>query len=619
MADAVMTAAREETTDAPLRRPSAARRLRFVLWSVDWADVVRGLVLSGLAVCAAVLSGHAVTGLTLPVESDVGLVAQLPVTYWVGVVVLNLVFVAALLGGGRHCRVPSTKVMVVLLGALLVTLYGVAALSTDYPRGEVAWRHIGIADALQRTGTINPEVDAYFNWPGFFALLGLFAESTGVDPLTLAVWAPVANVALWLLPLAAIVRTLTTDTRRLWLTLWVFCLGNWQDQDYLSPQAFAFFLYLVVICLLLKTLAATAPVRPFASGRNLASLRTWWVSRRPASPDPAKRVGALLACLLLVAVISASHQLTPFMLVVALFALTVSGRVWAPGLLLLALVVLGIWLAYPASSYLLGHPPLADIGLGQSATANVAERVAGTPGHLLVVRIRMGLAALLWLVAVVGVLRDRRAGRLDIRPVLLMGAPFILLPAQSYGGEMLIRVSLFALPFTAYLAGGALLPRRDRVNRRSTLVLAVVCAAIGALMVTGRYGNTKFDMFTQHEIVAAQELYRLAPEDSAIISGAHPTPWRNQEYVEHKYRTVKDLCSANHEPNACGEAVYAYARHNPGGAMLLMNRASQMSMVLQGVITPGTYQEFEQWLGHVPTIHLVYENPDARIYRIDPP
>jgi hypothetical protein len=52
--------------------------------------------------------------------------------------------------------------------------------------------------------------------------------------------------------------------------------------------------------------------------------------------------------------------------------------------------------------------------------------------------------------------------------------------------------------------------------------------------------------------------------------------------------------------------------------MLLMNRASQMSMVLQGVLTPGTYQEFEQWLGHVPTIHLVYENPDARIYRIDP-
>ena len=42
---------------------------------------------------------------------------------------------------------------------------------------------------------------------------------------------------------------------------------------------------------------------------------------------------------------------------------------------------------------------------------------------------------------------DRRRGRFDLRPVLLMAAPFIVLPAQSAGGEMLIRVSLFSLPF----------------------------------------------------------------------------------------------------------------------------------------------------------------------------
>jgi hypothetical protein len=586
--------------------------------SVDRIAPLRDVALGVLALGAAVLSCFAATGITLPINSDVGLAVELPAIYWVGLVGLNLVFAAALLGGGRHERGPHPALMLVLLAALLVVLFGVAAFATDYPRGEVAWRHIGIADSLQRTGTINPKIDAYFNWPGFFALLALASDATGIDPLTLAVWAPVGNVALWLLPLAMIVRTLTSDPRRLWLTLWVFTVGNWQDQDYLSPQAFAFFLYLVLLSLLLRNLAASTNQRLFAQGRSVGGVLAWWRSRTPAEPSAGHRVAALGLCVLLVVVIAGSHQLTPFMLVVALMALTLSGRVWSSGLLLLSLVVLGLWLGYPASSYLLGHPPLADIGLGSSATANVAERVSGTPGHLFVVRVRMGLAALLWLVAAVGFLRDRRAGRRDIRPLLLMGAPFIVLPAQSYGGEMLIRVALFSLPFTAYLVAGALLPRSRPATSRMTWRLGLVCAAISLLMVTGRYGNARFDIFTENEIAAAQKLYQLAPDDAAIISGAHPTPWRNKEYHEHKYRTVRDLCKANHEANACGEAVYAYARHEPGGAMLLMNRASQMSMVLQGVLTPGTYQEFEQWLGHVPTIHLVYENPDARIYRIDP-
>jgi hypothetical protein len=551
----------------------------------------------------------------LPVTSDYGLVAALPPGYWAGLLVLNAVFAAALLGGrGGHRLNPW--LMALLVGALVVTLFGAAAVITDHPRGEVAWRHIGIADALQRTDAVNPDIDAYFNWPGFFALLALVSSTTGLGALELALWAPVVNVGLWVVALAAVVRTLTNDPRRLWLTLWLFCLGNWQDQDYLSPQAFALFLHLVVLALLLGPLRAHAPR---LTARALAAPVTWWASRRPAEPDPARRVAALLGCLLLVVVISGSHQLTPFMLVMALLALTLSGRVWAPGLALITLVVVGLWLAYPASPYLVGHPPLGDIGLSGAATANVAERVGGSPGHVMVVRLRMGLAALLWLAAAAGALADRRRGRFDLRPVLLMGAPFVLLPFQSYGGEMLIRVSLFALPFTAYLAAGLLPDAHHPAGRtRAAGVVLLSCVMLAPLVVTGRYGNARFDMFTDNEVVAARSLYRLAPEGASIISGAHPTPWRHREYLEHKYRTVRDLCNADHEPNACGEAVYAYARHNPNGALILLNRASKASMVMQGVLTAGSFDEFEQWLGHRDTIHLVYENPDARIYRIDP-
>ena len=574
---------------------------------------LRAVVLAVVGLLAATLAAVSASRVTLPVDSDLGLVARLPASYWVGLILLNLVFATALFGRRQHR--PNPWVMTLLLAALVVVLFGVTALMADYPRGEVAWRHIGIADALARTGSINPDVDAYFNWPGFFGLLAAFSGATGIAPLDVAVWAPVFNLGLWLVALAVLVRALTSDPRRLWLTLWLFSLGNWHDQDYLSPQAFAFFLYLVVLAILLRTLKAGAPP---LRGAHASDVLAWWRGRTPTEPDPRRRVGALLVVVLLVVVISASHQLTPFMLLVAVVALTLSGRTWSPGLALLAVMIVGIWLAYPASAYLIGHPPLGDVGIQSAAEANVNDRLAGTAGHVLVVQIRMGLSVLMWVLAAIGVLLERRRGQFDIRPALLAVTPFIMLPVQTYGGEMLIRVSLFALPFTAYLAAGALLPVKQAAFRGRAIGLAALFGLLAMLTVTGRYGNTQFDMFTQNEITASQKLYELAPKGAALISGANPTAWRYQEYLDHKYRTVKDLCILDHEPNACGEAVYAYARRSPAGAVLLLSRAAESSMVMQGVVTPGAFQEFEQWLGHRDAIHLVYENPDARIYRIDP-
>lgn len=605
-------------------------------WAQSWVGRLtevrptrnRVLVVAGLA--AAVLAGQGASMVRPPIEDDVGLVRLLPATYWIGLVGLNVLFAIALDLRSDRERPPSPKVMLVLLAALVSSLYGVAAFSTDYPRGEVPWRHVGIADSLIRTGSIDPTVDAYFNWPGFFAPLALTAQATGMNPLTLAVWAPMVNVGLWLAALAVVTRSLTTDRRRLWVTLWVFALANWQDQDYLSPQAFGMFLYLVVIALLLRELGATTDLKPFSHGRSAASVRVWWLSRVPLTQERRRRVAALVICLVLVAVIAASHQLTPFMLIVAIGVLAISGRIWSPGLLLLTMIIVGLWLAFPASSYLAGHPPLAQSGIGVAATANVADRVSGTPGHLFVVQVRMGLAAALWLLAGIGFLLDRRAGNRDLRPAMLLAAPFIVFPVQSYGGEMLIRVSLFALPFTAYLAAAALLPRHVSGRRwrpwptvadgpLQVTRLALVFSVIGVLMITGRYGNARFDIFTENEIVATQELYRLAPPGAAIISAAHPTPWRNQSYLEHRYRTVNDLCKGVPDATACATAVYAYARHGADGAMLLLNRASRNSMIMQGIVTPDSYRAFEDRITSEKGTHLVYTNPDASIYRIDSP
>ncbi|WP_132191506.1 MULTISPECIES: glycosyltransferase [Kribbella] len=559
---------------------------------------------------AAVVAGYAASIVETPVTSDLGLVAVLPSAYWIGIFTLNLVFVLSL----RRSR-PNQLQLAVLICCLVVVLYGAAALASPVARAEVAWRHLGIADMLLRTGELDPRLDAYFNWPGFFALLAVLSTATGLQPAELALWAPVVNALLWLAALALVVRTLTSDRRLVWLTLWLFSLGNWIDQDYLAPQAFGFFFYLVVLALLLNFLGAAPPL-----GRSWswAGRWSWWRDRLPTEPVASRRVMALLVATVLAAAIVISHQLTPFMLLVAVTALVATGRSWTSALPLLIGVMIVLWLAFPASTYLAGHPPLFVSGVEASAAANVSERLAGTAGHVYIVQVRMLLSIAIWILAAAGVVIARRLCTFDTRPIVLAAAPFALLPAQSYGGEMLMRVTLFSLPFTAFLAAGALLALQPVLDNLRTTALVVLCSIFAVASVASRYGNAQFDMFTASELEATESLYELSPAGAMLIAGGHPTPWRYREYEQHRSRTVRDICGPVRDAAGCAQLVYASARRDHSGAMLLLNRAARSSLVMQGVMTMEEIDGMEAVLARRPGVFLVFENQEARIYRIEP-
>jgi hypothetical protein len=574
----------------------AVRTVRGVPWDVGYVV---------LGVLGAALSCSAATKVSLPVSTDLGLGAVLTPAYWLGVATLNMVFVTALRRSHR------TWVPMLLLCCLVITLYGAAAFASSAPRAEVAWRHIGIADSVMRNGQIDPQVDAYFNWPGFFGLLALVTEATGLPPVDLALWAPLANGLLWLGAMALVVGQLTADRRRLLLTLWLFNLGNWIDQDYLSPQAFAYFFHLCVVALLLKYLGAQPTGRP--SWRP-AQLVAWWRTRAPTESNASRRLAALVVAILLSAVITSSHQLTPLLLLVSATALVAVGRCWSSRFPLLLAVLLVIWLAYPASTYLAGHPPLDDSGLGTATAANLNSRLQGTPGHLDVVHIRMGLTGVIWALALVGILLAARSRTLDVRPLVLGVAPFLLLPAQPYGGEMLMRVTLFALPFAAFFAAGALLSTGRMHVRWRAAGVAIVCTGLAVMMVISRFGNARFDMFTPAELEASSKMYELAP-DGSILLAAHPTPWRYREYENHRSRTIEDVCGPLPDPAACSQLVVGAAKRN---GVLMMSRSGKAAMVMQGAMTADGLDRLEQQIMRRPGVVLMYQNADARIYRIGP-
>lgn len=535
---------------------------------------------------------------------DGGLAPVLPPSYWAGVVAVNLAFVLSL------TRRSPLWLSCLLLGALVLVIYGGGILVSDVPRGAVSWRHLGIADALTR-GPVDPRIDIYFNWPGFFAALATFIEATGLPPMLVAMVAPLVNVALWTLAVAAIVRTFTRDDTVVLVTLWLFLLGNWIDQDYLSPQALGFLLHLSVLAVVLHLLGARA-----GTGGRLAE-----------HLDVRRRL-ALLVALLLVGALVASHQLSPVMLAVSLAALTLVRRSWVPWLPVIVALLLVAWLSYPASTYMAGHPVFGAADQSGVIEANLAERVGGSPGHLVVQQVRMGLTASLWLLAAVGAVRLWAGGRRDPRPLVLAVVPFLLLPADSYGGEMLLRVTLFALPFVAYLAARALAPLVSRaVGSRSlrleatwVVVLVLALTALSAASVAARYGNARFDTFTSAEVAAVERLAEVAPPDTVMVAGASSTPWASEDYVTHTRRSVQSLCREDFAAAACADELraLAYADDKDYGLTLLLTRGNQASLEIQGFMTTQGFERFEQAVRRLPETRLLFENRDARVYHVAP-
>jgi hypothetical protein len=224
---------------------------------------------------------------------------------------------------------------------------------------------------------------------------------------------------------------------------------------------------------------------------------------------------------LLIAASVMSHQLTPYALVLALAALLLARRLGRPELIVIAALFAVGWLSVGASNYWIGH--LNDIfgGFGQISNtlgSNVASRVTGSASHRLIVQVRIGIIVVLYVLACIGALR-RAADSRSLE--LLVAAPFILLAVQNYGGEGLLRVVLFALPFSALLAASALLPSRRgaipafvsdplRPSRHRALLgsaagVLVLGFALGTTVVRG--GNDAYQAFSVGEVAAVNYTY----------------------------------------------------------------------------------------------------------------
>lgn len=369
-----------------------------------------------------------------------------------------LVMVTTVLVGAfvTAVRRGSLVTAALAIGAVIAVLRLTATLVTDLPIYPWTYKHLGIVDYLLNNHSLPPSgVDVYREWPAFFTTFAWFCEVTALDPTTLAHWfAPATHLVLALL-IGALAATLGLNRREALTAVMVAEVANWVAQDYFAPQAFAFVLGLGVVVALVAS---------------------------PAAPAAGWLAFGMFTALV------PTHQLTPFWVfgVVVVLVLTRQIRPWWVALPY-GVVLIGYLI--PRSYIVFAHGGLSSLNPVANGSGNT--EYAGSAAKMFTSLVCRGLSATVVLLALVAAVVWWRRKRSVVIPVVLAMSPFVLLMLNSYGGEAIFRVYLYALPgcavLIAPLAVAAVTVRRS-VHRAATVVPAIAATGLAAIAIAGLQG-----------------------------------------------------------------------------------------------------------------------------------
>ncbi len=546
-----------------------------------------------------------------------GLIAVLSPVTLLGAALLIGVF-ASLLWLER----PHKWLLLATLLATVVSLHALPAVIEAEPRFATAWQHLGFMDYIDRTGSAVPDLDARWSWPGFFAAAAFVAEACGVSDLGEVIrWWPTAIQLLYLAPMFLLLRSVRASWKAKWSGLWIFVLSGWVGQDYFSPQGFTYLLYLMFVAILLVWFRAP---------------RVLWTKRRPGETeveptDRRQRAVLLVVLIALYAATVPAHQLTPFVMLGVLTVLVLVGRSELRGLPLLLGVMVAVWLGFLAEPYWSGH--FNDLfggvgGVGGNVSSSVSGRIQdGSSTHKLVLYTRVLLAGGVLAFACYGWWRRRDWKYRERSLVVLTFVPFLGFGMQSYGGEMALRVFMFALPGAALLAGLALFPRtgvtakerdKDRISLAPLAALMAGLLLVGGFLVA-RWGNEPFERIRPGEVAAMDYVYAhdkptvrlLWMSDDPVDNVTPALPWGTRDMEKVTY--VPTLAPV--DPVLVGGLVKALKDAGPR-SYLMINKSQVVYLQLDVGYSKTWSTRLVDNLDRRTELKKVYVNEDVTMYQL---
>ena len=558
---------------------------------------------------------------------DYGLLDRFPPAFYAALALLTCGFLVTLRRAGTAPLWPATYSV-----AMLVALKAPPAILYDSVRYAWASKHDAVISRLLAEGAVHPTAElsggmsAYDQWPGFFSLNAALVRAFGVEGAASFVnWAPVALGVLTLPVLLLIYRTFTDDWRLVWTAVWIFQLANWVGQDYLSPQGFAYLLFLTVFAVVVRHF-----VRPGSAGRLRD--RTLLDPAAAAVPPPTtvrQRAVCILIVAPLIATINASHQLTPVMLCATLFALCLTRRYRNIGLLAVTGLIMLVWdLTMGRVLFLDTLATLKDSAgdLLSNSRAGYAGEPTG-PGPELVGTANIAMVLALAALAGTAVLLRRKLVRSALPLLLAAAAPVPMFAVNDYGGEMLFRVYLFGLPGTAFFAAAALVPaagaagRTAKISRRTAAVaLPLALAALLAGFLPSYYGKEGMHYAPPAEVELTKRAYDRAPDGALILAttGSFPGAYYRYDHYERWFFTEQDVPE---NLKMLKDPARYLAAGIPEGrpAYVILTPTQEKAVIGEGYLPPGSFSTLRADLKRSPLFRVVEESEHGLVLAYRPP
>jgi hypothetical protein len=388
-----------------------------------------------------------------------------------------------------------------------------------------------------------------------------------------------------------------------------FLVANWIGQDYFSPQSLGFLLYLVVIGVALHCLGRL-PV----DGERIADRR----SQRWA-------IGVAIAAS---AAMVTSHQVTPFVLIVALVALALSRQARTARLAASAVVMAAVWSATGAWTYV--HGNVQDLAESVGKPIDNADKNLVDQGRLAADQVTvstMGRVALLAiaLLALWGIARELRRRHVDLAALALLGAPLTLVVANSFGGEIGFRAYLFALPILSWYAAAGLWPAAGRlgraVSRRRARMRAVAVFLAAAVLLSGflfgYYGKDRWYYFSRDEVAASEQVLQAAPPNSLLVTFTANYPGQSENYDNLVYVPIATEPAASQARLLAHPARVLAAWLSESGyadGYVLITRSQEREIEALGLLPAGTVARVRRELRASSRFELAYDSPDAQVF-----
>ena len=574
----------------------------------------------GLLAHAATVAVALVAWLVSLARTDVtrvgefGLLGTIHPVYLVAVVATLAGFVVEV----RRPGSPRRFVLAAYLGLAILLVHATTPLLLEEPQYAWTYKHVGVIEYVLAHGYVAGGSDIYQQWPAFFTAVAALVDLLGVSALSVAPWAPVVFTVLSGMLVAALARTLGGDVRVVWSAVLAFVCITWVGQDYLAPQGLAFVLSLGIFYLVLRYL------RP-----GVGSRRT--------------RAAAIGLVALTTAVLSATHQLSPYLVAAVVLAFVVARlvRPWWVALVVGAVPVLYL---VPRYGFVAGSFSLLD-GFNLFANASGNGGAWGSTGQVVSAAAVRTLSLAVWAGTAWAVARAGRHWRSPeiLAPAIGAVMPFGLLLAQSYGGEAIYRVFLFSAPWCALLLVGrwGLLSTRPRSVRPETgaarpagrlagrrvlgTAVAVLLATLALLStVQGRHGQLMVDRQAPAEVEAARYLYANAQPGATIVLATPNFPSRlAANYGEFNRSVVgpdPDLVPGASLRGALLNAQYlpaieSYTESIPGRpTYLVVSDGMRRYAEYFGALPDRSLDTLEKTLQSDPQWTVWYDNGEVTIY-----